>query len=85
MSAQFPTLDYYDADIPLTLRFIARTGVHLLGRCQVKANGGQVVEIKSLDSPWEIDPPPLPLRILCLSPDTDPAHHPPQQTVDPPR
>ena len=81
MSAQFPTLDYYDADIPLTLRFIARTSVYLLGRCQVKANGGQVVEIKSLDSPWEIDPSPLPLRVLCLNPDTDPAHHPPSKLL----
>ena len=81
LSAQFPTLDYYDADIPLSLRFIARTGVHLLGRCQVKAQEEKVVEIGPLDSPWEIDPAPLPLRILCLSPDTDPAHHPPQKLL----
>jgi DNA polymerase-2 len=75
LSAGFPTLDYYDADIPLSLRFIARTGVHLLGRCRIKAQDGQVVEIEALDSPWEIDPAPLPLRILSLSPDRDPAHH----------
>ena len=60
LSAGFPTLDYYDADIPLSLRFIARTGVHLLGRCRIKAQDGQVVEIEALDSPWEIDPAPLP-------------------------
>jgi len=81
LSAQFPTLDYYDADIPLTLRFIARTGVHLLGRCRIEAQDGQVVKIEALDSPWEIDPAPLPLRILCLSPDTDPAHHPPRELM----
>jgi DNA polymerase-2 len=81
MSAQFPTLDYYDADIPLTLRFIARTGVHLLGHCQIKAQDEQVVRIEALDSPWEIDPAPIPLRILCLSPDTDPAHHPPSKLL----
>ena len=81
LSAGFPTLDYYDADIPLTLRFIARTKVHLLGRCRVAAQDSQVVEIEPLDSPWEIDPAPLPLRILCLSPDTDPAHHPPQKLL----
>jgi DNA polymerase-2 len=79
LSAQFPGLDYYDADIPVSLRFTARTGVHLLGRCQVREQTGQVSEIKVLDSPWEIDPPPLPLRILCLSPDVDPAHRTPRR------
>jgi DNA polymerase-2 len=79
LSAQFPGLDYYDADIPISLRFTARTGVHLLGRCRVREQGGQVSEIKALDSPWEIDPPPLPLRILCLSPDVDPAHRTPRR------
>jgi DNA polymerase-2 len=81
LSAHFPTLDYYDADIPLTLRFIARTGVHLLGRCQIKTQDEQVVRIEALDSPWEIDPAPLPLRILSLRPDTDPAHHPPREIL----
>ena len=31
LSRQFPSLDYYDADIPLSLRFIALTNTHLLG------------------------------------------------------
>jgi DNA polymerase-2 len=33
--------------------------------------------IQSLDSPWEIEPSPIPLRILTLSPDVDPASRPP--------
>ncbi len=36
LQRQFPSLDYYDADIPLGLRFIAQTNTHLLGRCRVK-------------------------------------------------
>ncbi len=73
LSRQFPSLDYYDADIPLSLRFIAQTNAHLLGRCRVSLDGQQVAAIQPLDSPWEIDPPPIPLRILTLSPDVNPA------------
>ena len=73
LSAAFPALDYYDADIPLPLRFAARTGIGLLGRCRVDSVGACVTTIEALDSPWELDPEPLPLRILELSPDVDPA------------
>ncbi|MEP0807250.1 MAG: hypothetical protein HRF47_17345 [Chloroflexota bacterium] len=73
LSRQFPSLDYYDADIPISLRFITQTNTHLLGRCRVLLDGEQVHSIQPLDSPWEVDPPPIPLRILTLSPDTNPA------------
>ena len=72
LSRQFPSLDYYDADLPLSLRFIARTNTHLLGRCRVRLEGERVQAIEPLDSPWEIDPIPIPLRILTLSPDVNP-------------
>jgi len=73
LQRQFPTLDYYDADIPITLRFIAQTNTHLLGRCRVELDPERVRSIEPLDSPWEINPPPIPLRILTLSPDENPA------------
>ncbi|HKJ39715.1 MAG TPA: DNA polymerase domain-containing protein [Anaerolineales bacterium] len=73
LSRQFPSLDYYDADIPLSLRFIALIDTHLLGRCRVQLNGEWVQSIEPLSTPWEIDPLPLPLRILHISPDVDPA------------
>ncbi|HEY3310078.1 MAG TPA: DNA polymerase domain-containing protein [Anaerolineales bacterium] len=78
-SRQFPELDLYDADIPLPLRFAARTGVGLLGRCRVATSGNRVTAIDALESPWELEPLPLPLRILELSPDVDPALRPPRQ------
>ena len=78
-SRQFSQLDMYDADIPLPLRFAARTGVGLLGRCQIEYVGNRVSALQALDTPWELDPPPLPLRILDLSPDVDPALRPPRQ------
>ncbi len=73
LQQKLPSLDYYDADIPLSLRFIARTEAHLLGRCRVAAEAGHVESIEPLDSPWEIDPAPMPLRILTLTPDCNPA------------
>ena len=73
LQRNFPSLDYYDADIPVSLRFIARTNAHLLGRCRVKLDGEWVQTIEPLDSPWDIDPIPIPLRILTLTPDCNPA------------
>lgn len=72
LSRQFPSLDYYDADIPLSLRFIAQTNTHLLGRCRVMLDDEWVRAIEPLNSPWEIDPTPIPIRILTLIPDSNP-------------
>jgi DNA polymerase-2 len=72
LSRRFPSLDYYDADIPLSLRFIAQTNVHLLERCRVKLDKEWVRVIEPLNSPWEIDPTPMPLRVLTLCPDVNP-------------
>ena len=73
LQSQFPSLDYYDADIPITLRFIAHTGVYLLGRCRLTLDRERVQSIQALDSPWELSPEPIPLRVMELSPDADPA------------
>ncbi len=73
LSRQFPSLDYYDADIPISLRSIAQTNAHLLGLCRVEHNNEWVQTIEPLNSPWEIDPTPIPLRILTLSPDVNPS------------
>ena len=72
LSARFPALDYYDADIPVSLRFIERTGVHPLGRCRVHIDGETACALEPLDSPWQLHPEPVPLRVLELAPDTDP-------------
>jgi len=70
---QFPMLDYYDADIPPTLRFISHAGVHLLGRCRVVMDGTWIQSIQQLDTPWQITSEVIPLRVLELSPNVDPA------------
>lgn len=79
LQRQFPSLDYYDVDIPITLRFIAQTNTHLLGRCRVMLDGEWVQTIEPLSSPWEIDSTPMPLRILTLAPECNPAVRKPKQ------
>ena len=74
----FPDLAYYNADLPLTLRYAAAHDLFPLARCRILADEtGQVKEVIPLDSPWELDPLPPPLRILRIEPDHDPAHAPP--------
>src|SRR5690606_16120326 len=60
------------------LRYAAVHGLFPLARCRVAAEGaGRIAALSPLDDPWEMDPPPPPLRILTLSPDVDPALRPP--------
>jgi DNA polymerase II len=71
----FPELTYYNADIPLALRYAAVHGVFPLARCQAVVDASsQVLEIQALDSPWDLDPEPPPLRVMSLEPDVDPFH-----------
>jgi len=74
MVAAFPDLTYYDADISLPLRYAAAFNVFPLARCRLDVRGETVISIVPLDTPWELDPAPAPLRLLSLEPDCDPAH-----------
>jgi len=75
----FSDLIFYDADIPLTVRYAAANDVFLMARCEVVAeDDGKIVSIKALETPDEIDPKLPNLRILSLRPDTDPSHKPPK-------
>jgi DNA polymerase-2 len=71
----FPDLTWYDADLHLSLRYAALHGTFGLARCRVTADAdGRLRELSVLDSPWDLDPPPAPLRVLTLEPDCDPFH-----------
>ena len=75
MRGRFPDLDYYDADIPVALRYGAVHAVFPLAHCRViAAEDGRVQTISALDSPWDIDPSWPPLRLLTIEPDVDPDH-----------
>ncbi len=76
VSGAFPDLTYFDADIAVHLHCAARWGVFPLARCL--AVPGEVWRLEALDTPWELEPPIPPLRILSIEPDVDPDHAPPR-------
>ncbi|HPH94606.1 MAG TPA: DNA polymerase domain-containing protein [Anaerolineaceae bacterium] len=73
----FPDLTWYDADIQLSLRHAARHGTFPLACCRVEVEENRLRRIEVLDSRWDLDTDPPPLRILSLRPDCDPAHQAP--------
>jgi DNA polymerase-2 len=50
-----------------------------LGRCRLTLDGEWIQSIEPLSSPWEIVQAPIPLRIMRLAPDVDPAVRKPSQ------
>jgi len=78
----FPDLTFYDVDLHITLRHAARYGTFPLARCAILADEeGWIQELEVLDSRWELDPEPAPLRIMSIEPDTDPMHAEPKQIL----
>ena len=72
---RFPTLDYYNTDIPLAVRYAAAFDCFPLARCRLTVDEADHVQsIETLDSPWDLEPKPAPLRILRIEPDVDPQH-----------
>jgi len=77
VSRRFPDLDLYDADIPLFVRHSACYGTFPLARCRVTHAQGALLAITVLDSPWELDPAPPPLRVFMMGLDSDPRYEKP--------
>lgn len=76
---QFPDLTYYDADISLSLRHAARFGTFPLAHLQVTTDSQHSIQaIQVLDSPWDLEPEPPPLRSMTIEPDCNPTHRPPR-------
>jgi len=81
-AAQFPNLEYADADINISLRFAAETGAFPLARCQVRADDAcHLIEIKVLEDAWTLKTMPIPLKIMSLTPDVPPHHAKPQSLI----
>lgn len=70
-----PDLDYYDADIPLPLRYAATYNLFPLAYCRLTADEtGQIQTILPLESPWAVEPSTPPLRLMHIEPNCDPGH-----------
>ncbi len=74
---RFPDLAWYDTDLPLPLRYAACYGVFPLARVAASAQDGWLKRVTPLDSPWDLDPDPPPLRTLAIRPNCDPQRRPP--------
>jgi len=69
----FPDLTFYDTDIQLALRHAAVYDTFPLARCKMTVDQDDLVHnIEVLDSPWDLDAPRPPLRVLRMRPDCDP-------------
>jgi DNA polymerase-2 len=78
----FPELTFYDADLHITLRHAALYGTFPLARCAIAADEeGWIQELQVLDSRWELDPEPPPLRIMTIETDVDPMHAEPKEIL----
>lgn len=74
----FPDLTYYDADIPLGLRYAAVYDVFPLCHCEVEVDdNGRINHIIPLESRWDVTPSQPPLCLLTIEPDEDPSHREP--------
>jgi len=78
----FPDLVFYDADLHVALRHAAMYGTFPLARCHVVADGQDTIhKLEVLDSKWDLDPAPPPLRVLTIEPDVDPFHDHPERIL----
>jgi DNA polymerase-2 len=79
---RFPDLDYFDADIPLSLRYMTDFNLSPLSRCHVMVDrDGVIASIIPLDSPWDIDTVLPPFRLLTIEPDVDPFRRQPTRLI----
>ncbi|MCD4751707.1 MAG: hypothetical protein K8R40_01415 [Anaerolineaceae bacterium] len=78
LEKQFPMLEYFNTDLNATLYYAAQFDTFAL--CRVDAlidDDNHLQELMVLDSRWDLDLPPAPLRILELRPDSNPRAKPP--------
>jgi DNA polymerase-2 len=79
VAKRFPNLDLYNADIPIAIRYAAQYDVFPLAFCRVVYEEDLLQSVIALDSPWDLDPPPVPLRILQMDLDCDPHYENPEE------
>lgn len=73
LSRQFPSLDYYNADIHPALRLNAAFGAYPQCLCEITVNEhDQVTDFVTLDSPFQLELPAAPVRTLSMEPDRSP-------------
>ncbi|KAA3660257.1 MAG: hypothetical protein DWQ04_19930, partial [Chloroflexi bacterium] len=77
IQSMFPDLDYFDADIPVSVQVAARFDVFPTARCRMVVAQQTVLEMEPLNSRWQVDAPLPPLRVMTIAPNVDPSHRQP--------
>ncbi|MBX3055910.1 MAG: hypothetical protein KF770_05500 [Anaerolineae bacterium] len=73
LARAFPDLDYYDADIPLSLRLAAALALFPLAYCELEADeANHIRRLTPLESTWDLEPTTPPLRLMTIEPDVPP-------------
>ncbi len=74
IAADFTDLTFFDADIVFPLRFAARYRLSPLAHCRAEVDSSdQVQALEALNTPWDLDPPLPPLKIMQMELDADPS------------
>ena len=82
LSRRYPDLDYFDADIPLTVRYAAFHELFPLAYCKVQVgDNDRLLSVEPLESRWDLDPSQPPLRLLFIEPDVNPFHEKPTKLM----
>jgi DNA polymerase-2 len=69
----FPDLTWYNADIPISMRYAAAFTVFPMAKVQVEQDEDHWIrKIHALDSPWELETEIPPIRVLKIRPNTNP-------------
>jgi DNA polymerase-2 len=78
----FPRLEYADADLPLSLRYAALTGLFPLARCRLEVGAGSWIQAaEPLNSPWDMEHTSIPLRVLELAAEEQVEHGPVKKII----
>ena len=78
VNAAFPELEYYDADIPISIRYAARQEMFPLVLCEVVIDhSGKIHETTPIENRWDIELSTPALRVLTMRPNVDPHHRAP--------
>ena len=73
LEKDFTDLTWYNADLSVGTRYLARFGAFPLALCELQINeNGQIHDIKVCNSRWDIFPAMPPLRVMEITPNCDP-------------
>jgi len=74
----FPRLTYYDADLDVSIRSAASTGLFPMAFCELEASDEKVLQaLHVLTTRWDLEPNHPVLHTLSIEPNTDPAREEP--------